>query len=63
MVLVGSNDRDNRILHLIAGIDQVVPPHVALNRAFPERVRIELFAVGKSDKPVDISVLRRPSRR
>src|ERR1700722_1454916 len=63
MVLVGSNDRDNRILHLIAGVDQVVPPHVALYGAFPQRVRIELVVVGKSDKPVDIGVLRRSSRR
>src|SRR5580692_4813758 len=63
MVLVGSNDRDNRILHLIAGVDQVVPPHVALHGAFPQRVRIELVVVGKSDKPVDIGVLRRSCRR
>src|ERR1700722_10203122 len=63
MVLVRSDDRDNGILHHVAGVDQVVPPHVTLQGVLPRRVRIELVIVRKSDEAVQILVLYRPSRR
>jgi hypothetical protein len=59
--LVRSDNWDDRILNHIAGVDQIVPPHVPLKRELPRRGWIELVGVGKSDKAVQITVPRRPS--
>src|SRR3974377_1664614 len=57
MVLVGSTNRDHRILHHIAGRDAVVPPHLELYRKLPRRPSIELVTVRESYKPVQITFL------
>ena len=59
--LVWSDNWDDRILDHIAGVDQIVPPHVPLKRKLPRRGWIELVGVGKSDKAVQITVPSRPS--
>jgi hypothetical protein len=57
MVLVGADHRYDRIFHHIAGRDPVIPPHVALKRKFPRRIRIELVVVGESDESVQVALL------
>ena len=50
-----SDDRNDRVLHLVAWFHAVVPPQEALQRKLPQVRGIELVVVGKSDEAVQVA--------